>query len=67
VPITGKKAIPMISLHMQEPGEDGKEERKVFIKPAQTASLGDGPRVLGDLLLQALAWDMISIGCFWEG
>jgi len=52
---------------MQEPGEDGKEERKVFIKPAQTASLGDGPRVLGDLLLQALAWDMISIGCFWEG
>ena len=38
-------------MHMQEPGEDGKGERKVFIKQAQTVSLGGGPRVLGKSLI----------------
>jgi len=54
-------------MHMQEPGEDGKGERKFHIKLAQTASLGDGPRVLGESLIagSCMGYDIYRV--FLEG
>ena len=44
--------IPIVSMHMQEPGASGQGRKGVSCqaRAARPASLGDGPRVLGETL-----------------